>query len=408
MNIYRGGDSWRPPDRVTDILQRNEFTFRNHDRAPQYPRESDQYRPTRSREYAMRESEQARLDDQHRNERSRNDRGRRDHTNLNRNQRGRGYRIATADRPLLRLKRGETPEQLLGMTDDQNGARRFLPADDLLDSAEEQIDESDADQDQDQVALLNVGQRDETVLRPSGMVRDTLVENTLEPPKKKRALGLGSSVSEEESAAPKWSNPDPYTVLPPVDESQRKRKDVVRIIRKARIMSEKEAVIQNQVATNDDFISFGLEEVVPSAEKATNPFSNGKNLVKSNEGFPKAPKGPRQFSHLHRLHAQNTDAPHTALDAPTDYTAPPLHSVELRTEPGNCMLDIPDYNATLGTRKRTYNDEITGDLPYSRKRKPGFGMPSGSIAQDWIPNRDTPPTPWLIKANKPTENAGFR
>ncbi len=409
MNMYRGGDSWRPPDRETDISQRNEFTFRNHDRAPQYPRESDQYRPTRSREYAMRESEQARLDNQDKNERNRNDRTRRDHMNLNRHQRGRGYRIATADRPLLRLKRGETPEQMLGMTDDQNGARRFLPADDISDSAEEQMDESDSYSDQDQVAPSNIKQRDETVLPPSDMAQDRLVENTLEPARKKRALGSGNNVSKEETAPPKWSNPDPYTVLPPVDESQRKRKNVVKIIRKARIVSEKEAVIQSQVATNDDFISFGLEEDVPSADEATNPFSNGKDSANGIEGFPEAPKGSRQFSHLHRLHAQITDTPYTALYAPTDYTAsPPLHLAQLRTEPDNCMLDIPDYNAALGNRKRTYNDEIKSELPYAKKRKPGFGMPSGSLAQEWIPNRDTDPTPWLNKADKPTEKAGFR
>lgn len=34
---------------------------------------------------------------------------------------------------------------------------------------------------------------------------------------------------------PRWSNPDPYTALPPVDESNRKHKDVVKLIRKARV-----------------------------------------------------------------------------------------------------------------------------------------------------------------------------
>ncbi len=407
-NRHHGGDSWRPSDRDPSLSQRNEFTFRNNDIAPKYPYESDQYRPTRSRQYAMRENEQAHSENNYRSERNRNDRGRRDQTNLNRNQRGRGYRTATADRPLLRLRRGDTPEQMMGMADDQNGARRFLPADDVSDSGEEQMDESDSDK--DQVSLSVAAPSNEKVLSPSETAQDMQGEYALEPPTKRRAHGRGINGPEEENAAPKWSNPDPYTVLPPVDESQRKRKDVVRIIRKARIVSEKEDAGHSQVVANDDFISFGLEEDV-AADDITNPFVNGKGSGKDAREFPETPLGPRQFSHLHHFHGHDTDYPHCALDAPlpSDSTTPPPHqSRGPLVGSYDFTLDLPDYDTALGNRKRTYDDEIRDELPYSKKRKPGSGMPSGFITQNWMPNRSTNPTPWLIRSDTPTQNAGFR
>ena len=397
MNTYRGGDSWRPSDREPSFPQRNEFTFRNNDIAPQYPHDSDQYRPTRSKQYAMRENGQGRSQNQYRPERNRDDHSRRNQTNLNQNQRGRGYRTATADRPLLKLRRGDTPEQMLGMADDQNGARRFLPADDVSDSGEEQMDESNSD-------------KDEVAPPTAEMFQGMLGEDAFEPPSKRRALEPGTKGLKEANAAPQWSNPDPYTVLPPLDEPQRKRKDVVKIIRKARIISEKGGYVQSQVVANDDFISFDLEEEDASADEAINRFSNGKNSAYDVRDFPEAPRGPRQFSHLHHLHGHghNTEVPHSVLDArlPGDETSSPYQPQKLLVEPSNFTLDIPDYDTALGNRKRTHDDEIRGELPHSKKRKPG--MPSGSILQDWMPNRGTHPTPWLVRDDRPTENAGFR
>ncbi len=69
-------------DREPSLLQRNEFTFRNNDIASQYSRDNDQYRSTRSRQYAMRENGQGRSENQYRSERNRNDHSRRDQTNF--------------------------------------------------------------------------------------------------------------------------------------------------------------------------------------------------------------------------------------------------------------------------------------------------------------------------------------
>jgi non-canonical poly(A) RNA polymerase PAPD5/7 len=61
-------------------------------------------------------------------------------------------------------------------------------------------------------------------------------------------------------SVPKWSNPDPYTVLPPPEEVTGKRIDFVKLIRKAKVEDAEKAAGHNSVAANDDFISFGDEE----------------------------------------------------------------------------------------------------------------------------------------------------
>ncbi len=61
---------------------------------------------------------------------------------------------------------------------------------------------------------------------------------------------------------PKWSNPDPYTALPPPDETQVKRPDFVKLIRKARVSATaaEPLIGGDAVTTNDDFISFGADD----------------------------------------------------------------------------------------------------------------------------------------------------
>lgn len=58
------------------------------------------------------------------------------------------------------------------------------------------------------------------------------------------------------SAAPKWSNPDPYTVLPPTDMSMAPKKDIVQTIRKAKVDAANKASSANAIKENVDFISF--------------------------------------------------------------------------------------------------------------------------------------------------------
>ena len=151
--------------------------------------------------------------------------------------------FGTSERPLLRTNT-EIEAELLIRPPAGGGkktALRFAPIEELDDSEEEDMDLSNSDDDND-----NDDEPQPPPLAPS---------------------------------APKWSNPDPYTVLPPPGsgESRGKKLDVVKLIRKARVETtgaEKSEPGKDAVASNDDFISFGdVEEAagLPRSPKRSKP-----------------------------------------------------------------------------------------------------------------------------------------
>ena len=370
------GDSWRP---------QNEFSFRNNDAAPQYPQGHDSNRRGQGDGYRTRRKHQ---------------------TNPNRN-RGRpthGVRVATAERPLLSVKQ-DGFEKMLGTTDDANVIKRFLSANDMSDSEEEQMDESESDKNETGGVNLKTPSTDITL--------DGATADIVEPPAKRRALGMTKTGLGGQENVPKWSNPDPYTVLPPINDSTRKRKDVVKLIRKARIVTEKEVAEQSQVAANDDFISLGSGDELPVAnDEASSPFPTAEM---NGLGMPGAPSGPRQFSHLqhlrdHDVQSATASAPGTqSFPVSANTMGPPPGLV--RDNTGMTTVNVkPAQDAALGNRKRSHGDTIKSTLPPRVKHK---GEPAavlnGSLIKDWIPDRKMDPTPWVdYESSSLSENAGFR
>lgn len=144
-------------------------------------------------------------------------------------------RPKTAERPLLQGKRETTPEMLTDGANDKS-APKFASLDDLSDSEEAEMDLSE-DSDEE--------------LRPAKR-RAIASESDSKP------LPAPPPPPPPPPPVPKWSNPDPYTALPPPDESQHKRLDVVKLIRKAKLQNNmNEAKEKDAVAENDDFISLG-------------------------------------------------------------------------------------------------------------------------------------------------------
>lgn len=380
-----GRDSWRPS------VPSSDFTYRNNASASQYPRESDRYQPSSGPS-------------------RRNNYNRRGNAP---NNRGWGHRRPTAERPLLSSNRGHSPDDVLGQADAQNKIHRFLPADDVSDSDEEDMDESDAEQ---QEILDENPSGPDNVLAPRVVNElDTHApSDALEPPKKRRATAVNAKDAKEAATVPKWSNPDPYTVLPPVDENQRKRKDVVKIIRKARIAADKASETENQVAANDDFISFGMgADSDPDSDRRSPSLEP---RLKEERRVPGAPTGPREFSHLNNLHASATDrAPGTSDQRPSanDLGPPPrlrdqyrLRSGRNVSKPDSQRELYPEQTEALGNRKRTLEDDIKGDaIQVPRNKKPAS---NGLVLQQWIPRGDADPTPWLVADHRSTENPGFR
>lgn len=394
------GDSWRPSDHGHNHSERNDFSFRANAKAPKYPH--GQERDEAAAKYKARLSHTPRVAE-------------RIAARGSYAQRQFHHRPPTAGRPLLvTVNGGDLSEQLLGI--DQTGAHRFLAAEDLSDSGED-MSESESD-------VENQGM-DETSMSPA--LGQTAGDDEVEPserPAKRRALPVQST---EASSTPKWSNPDPYTVLPPVDESQRKKRDVVKLIRKARVAAEKGNDIQNEVAANNDFISFGFDDEYTGEHRYDQP------------GVPGAPTGPRRPDHNNIYQGALNGAPGTSVaSTSTEKMGPPpglptkpdvaVSGAKLQVPPkaglppkpaANERRPVPEIsvvensltsqNGALGTRKRTHNDEIKTEVPRPPLRKKGKGSQSnGSLTSDWVPAQHKDATPWLERSGLKTENSGFR
>ncbi|OJJ42962.1 hypothetical protein ASPZODRAFT_75323 [Penicilliopsis zonata CBS 506.65] len=212
-------------------------------------------------------------------------------------------RPGTAERPLLRKQRETTPELLLGANgSSEKPALKFAAIGDLSDSDEAEMDVSSEDEDEDS------------------------------RPRKKRIVEAEKPAP---APAPRWSNPDPYTALPPPDESQSKKVDVVKMIRKARLAaSASRPEDSDAVVTNEDFISFGMEDEEEDGNRAPE----------------NAPRGPRS--------------------------------------------QLQESDPALGNRKRTHDDEIKG---FSKKLGKPISRfyADGSILDEWRTLTRETASPWL-------------
>lgn len=379
---------------LNSLKQQNGFSFRPLQSAPQYPVPIDQYRPPRTGRYDIEESPRA-----HNGGTSRSGRNARsDYTRpgLRHSSRGRGnyHHRATADRPLLNFKRGDTPEQLLGMNTHQEGEKRFLDIDDMSDSAEEVMDESDIEEYEPPLeiarpvggtrAILSVTTRDDTV--SSG--REVEGHDTAEA-----AIQHGTSL-------PKWSNPEYYTALPPPDESQRKKKDVVKLIRKARVAIGKNTASANQVVANDDFISFDL-----GGNQSESDSSDAVELPRfRGGGVPGAPSGPRSGGNY--LSAKSGQAPGTNGEAlSAEILGPPPSNIVNRLN--TTQQATGNTNGTLKRKRSEY--AVAAEPLRPPKRKKGTApFSNGYVLEEWAPGEGVNVIPWISLDHRFTDNPGFR
>lgn len=163
-----------------------------------------------------------------------------------------------------------------------------------------------------------------------------------------------------EQSVPKWSNPDAETALPP-EENQRKKKDVVKLIRKAR-MDDNSAARLAASTEAEDFISFddfGEDEDagVGVGGGGGDEVDEDADAIQQN-GFARDPS-PR----------------------------PPVAS-RAAADP-------------LGSRKRTHNDEIKPPT-YTLQKKNLRQRAGGSIVRDWAPTKGENSCPWLVKDHSKT------
>ena len=319
-----------------------------------------------------------------------------------RNARGRGGRnqrgyqprrygpTRAADRKILHTDndREGTPERLEGMLE---GISRFKDVNDLFISDDEDGSESAMD--------LETPDGD---AEPAAK-RTKVTEETAPEPEK-----------------PKWSNPDPYYLIPPLDESRAKRKDVVQLLRKAKVEAEKTAPAANAVSRNADFIGFGDdeddedagdglavdggdpseegeigsdEEMVGSHEKKTQrvSLSNGgssRPVQSSASTAINTPTGP-SFSHLRNLHSMAEPQTNGTSLASTQVATPAgaTGASESALEEARDLL--AELNAQEGVEPQTSNRH---SAPHGKKRRSG----EGDLTKTWTAKDRASATPWHI------------
>ncbi|KAI9746707.1 MAG: hypothetical protein M1818_000421 [Claussenomyces sp. TS43310] len=267
-----------------------------------------------------------------------------------------GFSRKAADRPFLKTQRAPTPERMAGMEEEETEGSKYRTVEDMSDSDETDMDVSSNGDDDDFVGY-----------------------STAELPKKKQARTDLSQVSDGD-AVPRWSNPDPYTALPPPDESQKKKKDVVKLIRKARVVKSSDDA-RKPNANADDFISFDFDDN-DNNDGSTSDEVDREGLNSVAQALPQS-----RYSHRDNIHSQ--------IPSPLQ---PSNNSF------GKYTILEPSSDPALGSRKRTHKDEIKGPPRYIKK--PVSAPARGPIVKEWIGNRVDDPVPWCINDHSRTVNMG--
>ncbi|KIW08033.1 uncharacterized protein PV09_00977 [Verruconis gallopava] len=265
-----------------------------------------------------------------------------------------------------------TPERLTGMAE---GISRFKTVDDLFES------ESEGEAAMDLENPVN-GNDDE----PSA--------------KRTRTDGDNSAPGEK----PKWSNPDPYYLIPPLDESRGKRKDVVQLIRKAKVEIDRvaSAVPANAVTQNADFIGFGDDdnEDADADEESSTKEPSEEGEVDSDEqlaadpansttmGASTSSSSKSHFSHLRNLHQMPAPKPSQDLNALA--SAP-----QVTTKGSEEALDearelLAEINAEDDAALQLHGHVST---KHGKKRKLGA---DGEITDSWAAKDRASSVPWYI------------
>ncbi|KAI1271989.1 hypothetical protein F5Y07DRAFT_323372 [Xylaria sp. FL0933] len=352
-----------------------------------YRNSRDEYRPPRGEFTFRQEAPAGMMSDRSSHYLRYDDRGpnsyapRRDDLRRDRNQQRRSgpyqrrEKEKAADRLLLSKRFDNEGELMLG---DTAVRATYRDIDELSDSDEVDMDISDNENENDN----NGGGSDSNA--------------TADRPAKRARTTDDASVA----AAKKWSNPDPYDALPPPETTR--KKDVVQLIRKARV--EAEAKKPDAPAEAADFISCDFSEDDDDEPKSKAP--NG--AVEYSR--PDAPKGPRAA--LSTL-PPKPPVPTSQLPEKVQTTQqlhsqpPPPSNPAKQTYKDDAPVDLtPD--ASLGSRKRTIDDEIKAPHALLNAKKVNKMPAGGSVAPIWQPVKGSNPCPWVVDDHSAVLNMGAR
>ncbi|KAK4541149.1 hypothetical protein LTR36_008223 [Oleoguttula mirabilis] len=290
-----------------------------------------------------------------------------------------GYRGRGGFRPrpahnrdiLNKTGRETTPELLDGMYID--GEARFREVDS---SSEESSDEASDDEVID-------------------LTRDS--DEDTEAPRKRTKVK-----AQPETAAPKWSNPDPYTVLPPPETLGAPKKDIVQVIRKAKVDGVPKADGQNAVKENADFISLNFDDDFEDGMVSDDSVAPANTWASVN--VPKAPSG---FSHRDEFHAKHLSTqPTPQVQSTSSHTAnSKLRSMPPAATAGGPPSPPPGF--VMPTDEELMAQYAGGGKSKKRKHDDITSREDRDIVEEWRANH-TDATPWCTMDHSRTANPGLR
>ena len=269
---------------------------------------------------------------------------------------------------LQRARRASTPDQLLGMNAD--GQARFKAVDSSSD--EENV-----------IDLTNGSDDDIEADAPRKRVKAEESQPT-------------------ELAAPKWSNPEYLTALPPPETLGAPKKDIVQVIRKAKVDSApKTDSSANAVKDNVDFISFNFGE--------EGEIMSEDDPVSENRPPSNAPVGPSGFGGRSAVQPNGAGVANGRgrQPDPPPSTFQPINlrsSNKMDDDVGPPPLPPPELSMPTDEELIAYNGGNTKGM----KRKRGEQSKDiGDVVPDWRPNGSNP-TPWCTIDHSRTANIGLR
>ncbi|KAK7538793.1 uncharacterized protein J3D65DRAFT_345278 [Phyllosticta citribraziliensis] len=292
---------------------------------------------------------------------------------------------APHERPILQSTREKTPEQFAGMND---GPTKFIALSDVSDSEAEMELESQ-----------------------SGDEQDPLHRGDGQPAAKKARVA--SEDKSDADAVPRWSNPDPYTSLPPPDESQTKKRDFVKLIRKAKVASDR-AEASNAVTQNADFISLTFDD---EEEQKSEDEDNASSDEQGRAGSSSA-NAPR-FSHLDNLHPnrsingapdnmasyQGKSASVVPQTAASLGPPPTLSQVQVQSRAPISSLDT--WPPPPPPPKSSTSGKLEPLPPPNKSKKRKRDVIDGAVVEEWAPRSGTSSTPWCVLDHSRTEDMGL-
>lgn len=216
-------------------------------------------------------------------------------------------------------------------------------------------------------------------------------------PTTKRARTTNQAASGD--SVPQWSNPDPYTALPPTEDSDKKKKDMVQLIRKARVQpaqgprnslpaddedfircdSESEGDDENDDEVFIDPLTYKRERDAGQKESAP-----AKVLPSITQAARATLPSKPEFSQF------GTTARTASVQVAPDVAHPPAAPSRKRAAD---VIDLTN-SSDLGSRKRTHDDVLK--LPAHAKLKPAPKQPvGGKIVSEWKAKPNENPCPWI-------------